>query len=165
MDPLINALPPAPGSASLTGSYHDFNGLGKLKGQARTDAKSAMRETAQQFEAMFLQQMMKSMRDASFKSDLVESSGKETFEAMFDKEVSMGMARRNSIGLADLLVKHMPDPAAQASTAEVLKTRGTQGMSLHPAPEKALPLQANTPQLLPIMRSGGPMTLKGLRHE
>jgi len=124
-----------------------------------------MRETAQQFEAMFLQQMMKSMRDASFKSDLVESSGKETFEAMFDKEVSMGMARRNSIGLADLLVKHMPDPAAQASTAEVLKTRGTQGMSLHPAPEKALPLQANTPQLLPIMRPGGPMNLKGLRHE
>ena len=98
MDPLSNALPPAAGPASLTGSYHDFNGLGKLKGQARTDAKSAMRETAQQFEAMFLQQMMKSMRDASFKSDLVESNGKETFEAMFDKEVSMGMARRNSIG-------------------------------------------------------------------
>ena len=65
MDPLSNVLPPATGSASLTGSYHDFNGLGKLKGQARTDAKSAMRETAQQFEAMFLQQMMKSMRDAS----------------------------------------------------------------------------------------------------
>ena len=43
MDPLSNALPPAAGPASLTGSYHDFNGLGKLKGQARTDAKSAMR--------------------------------------------------------------------------------------------------------------------------
>jgi Rod binding domain-containing protein len=165
MDPLSNALPPTFGSASLTGSYHDFSGLGKLKGQARTDAKSAIRETAQQFEAMFLQQMMKSMRDASFKSDLVESSGKETFEAMFDKEVAMGMARRNSIGLADLLVKHMPDPAAQASTAEVLKTRGTQSMSLHPAPEKAMSLQPNPPQVLPLPRPGGPMTLQGLRHE
>ena len=165
MDPLSNALPPAARSASLTGSYHDFNGLGKLKGQARTDAKSAMRETAQQFEAMFLQQMMKSMRDASFKSDLVESSGKETFEAMFDKEVSMGMARRNSIGLADLLVKHMPDPAAQASTAELLKTRGTHGMSLHPAPDKAMSLQPNPAQMLPILRPGGPMSLKGHRYE
>jgi hypothetical protein len=77
----------------------------------------------------------------------------------------MGMARRNSIGLADLLVKHMPDPAAQASTAEVLKTRGTQSMSLHPAPEKAMSLQPNPPQVLPLPRPGGPMTLQGLRHE
>ena len=45
-------------------SYLDFDGLGQLKGQARTDAKSAIKETAQQFEALFLQMMMKSMRDS-----------------------------------------------------------------------------------------------------
>jgi peptidoglycan hydrolase FlgJ len=165
MDPLLNALPPAASAANLTSSYHDFNGLGKLKGQARTDSKSAMRETAQQFEALFLQMMMKSMRDASFKSDLVESGGKETFEAMFDKEVSLAMSRRNSIGLADMLLKHMPDPAAQASTADMLKSRGTQAMSLRPAPDKALPLQVSPVQLAPLLRPGGPMPLKEQRHE
>ena len=75
MDPLSNALPPAATTAGVTGSYLDFGGLGKLKGQARTDAKAATRETAQQFEAMFLQMMMKTMRDAMPKSDLVESAG------------------------------------------------------------------------------------------
>ena len=58
-----------------------------LRGQARQDGKAALRETAQQFEGMFLQMMLKSMREATVKSDLVESSGAETFEAMFDKRI------------------------------------------------------------------------------
>ncbi len=170
MDALSNTLQ-APASAELlTGGYHDFSGLGKLKGQARSDAKAATRETAQQFEAMFLQMMLKSMREASVKSDLNESSGKDTFEAMFDKEISMAMAKRNSLGLADLLVKHMPnstasanDPASPAATAELLKARGP--MTLQPAPASAMSLQPATPVLAPLPRRDGPMSLKGLRYE
>ena len=56
-----------------TRSYLDFEGLGQLRGQARKDGKAALRETAQQFEGMFLQMMLKSMREATAKSDLVES--------------------------------------------------------------------------------------------
>ena len=48
-----------PTTSSTTRSYLDFDGLGQLKGQARQDAKSALRETAQQFEALFLQMTMK----------------------------------------------------------------------------------------------------------
>jgi flagellar protein FlgJ len=158
MDPLSNALPPTAASAGVTGSYLDFGGLGKLKGQARTDAKAATRETAQQFEAMFLQMMMKTMRDAMPKSDLVESPGKETFEGMFDKEVSMAMANRNSLGLADMLVKHMPDGNnAPVSTASALQARS---MSLLPEPAKAMPLNGAPPAALPLPRTGGPMSLQ-----
>ena len=162
MDPLSNALSPATGSANLTSSYHDFNGLGKLKGQARTDAKSAMRETAQQFEAMFLQMMMKSMRDATPKSDLVESAGKDTFEAMFDKEVSMAMAKRSSLGLADMLIKHMPDPTAPApSTAALLEARNAKpkAMSLSPEAAKPMPLHGVAQPMAPLPRLGGPIPL------
>jgi len=163
MDSLSNApLPPASGT-DVAGSYLDFGGLGKLKGQARTDAKAATRETAQQFEAMFLQMMMKSMRDASPKSDLVESAGKDTFEAMFDKEVSVSMAKRNTLGIADLLVKHMPDTGAPpVSTAALLEARnGTkqQGMALQASPAKAMPLHAPAPTLAPLPRTGAPMPL------
>ena len=70
-------------------SYLDFDGLGQLKGQARLDAKSAIKQTAQQFEALFLQMMMKSMRESIVKSELSESNTMETFEGMFDKEVSV----------------------------------------------------------------------------
>jgi len=147
-------------NTSSSGSYMDFAGLGELRGKAQQNQDKALKESAQQFEGLFIQMMMKSMRDASLKSDLVESGGKETFEAMFDKEVSLGMSRRNSVGLADMLLKHMPDPAAQASTADMLKSRGTHGMSLRPAPDKALPLQVSPVQLAPLLRPGGPMPLK-----
>jgi flagellar protein FlgJ len=160
MDTNPNALPPSPASTGVTGSYLDFGGLGKLKGQARTDAKSATRETAQQFEAMFLQMMMKTMRDATPKSDLVESAGKDTFEAMFDKEVSVSMAKRNALGLADMLVKHMPDTSAPpASTAALLEARQNKGMSLKPEPAKAMHFNDAPPALGPLPRAGGPMPL------
>ena len=163
METKPSALPPAPASSGVTGSYLDFGGLGALKGQARTDAKSATRETAQQFEAMFLQMMMKTMRDATPKADLVESSAKDTFEGMFDKEVSMSMAKRNALGLADMLVKHMPDTAApQPSTAAMLEARnsqGNKGMSLKAEPAKAMSLKETPPALAPLPRMGGPIPL------
>jgi len=104
-----------------TNSYLDFDGLGQLKGQARKDAKGAMRETAQQFEALFLQMMMKSMRESIVKSEMSESNTMETFEGMFDKEVSVQLAKKNSMGLADMLVKNLEQQQANiATTADVL---------------------------------------------
>ena len=126
---------------STTSSYLDFDGLGQLKGQARQDAKGAMRETAQQFEALFLQMIMKSMRESIVKSELSESNTMETFEGMFDKEVSVQLAKKNSVGLADMLVKNFEQQQASiATTAEILKQRQdpaafnaiTKGMALNP---------------------------------
>ena len=124
-----------------TNSYLDFDGLGQLKGQARKDAKGALRETAQQFEALFLQMMMKSMRESIVKSEMSESNTMETFEGMFDKEVSVQLAKKNSMGLADMLVKNFEQQQASiATTAEILKQRQdpaafnaiTKGMALNP---------------------------------
>ena len=128
-------------SSTSPSSYLDFDGLGQLKGQARTDAKGAIRETAQQVEALFLQMMMKSMRESIVKSELSESSTMETFEGMFDKEVSVQLAKKNSVGLADMLVKNFEQQQASiATTAEILKQRQdpaafnaiTKGMALNP---------------------------------
>ena len=122
-------------------SYLDFDGLGQLKGQARLDAKSAIKQTAQQFEALFLQMMMKSMRESIVKSELSESNTMETFEGMFDKEVSVQLAKKNSMGLADMLVKNLEQQQANiATTADILKQRQdpaafnavAKGMALNP---------------------------------
>ena len=124
-----------------TNSYLDFDGLGQLKGQARKDAKGALRETAQQFEALFLQMMMKSMRESIVKSEMSESNTMETFEGMFDKEVSVQLAKKNSMGLADMLVKNLEQQQTNiATTADILKQRqdpaafnaAAKGMALNP---------------------------------
>ena len=155
-------------SNPATSSYLDFDGLGQLKGQARTDAKGAIRETAQQFEALFLQMMMKSMRESIVKSELSESTTMETFEGMFDKEVSVQLAKKNSIGLADMLVKNFEQQQASiATTAEILKQRQdpatfnatAKGMALNPKlmgismdklSDKPGGLALPKPQILPL---------------
>jgi flagellar protein FlgJ len=143
-------------------SYLDFDGLGQLKGQARTDSKGALRETAQQFEALFLQMTMKSMRESVVKSDLIESNTSDQFESMFDKEVSVQLSKRNSMGLADMLVKSLE--ARQASTpatADVLKARDTSaqaGIALNPA-QLGVPLQAAKKLMNDLPRPNGAMLL------
>jgi len=184
MDALYNKLPPAANAAlggTATGSYLDFEALGRLKGKAAKDGKGAARETAQQFEALFLQMMMKSMRDASFKSDLVESQAKDTFEGMFDKEVSLAMAKKNTLGLTDMLLKHMPDPAVQAanakaiqdlqvqqsgSTASFLQARSNAGKGIPLAPAEVTPLSLRPAEqmALPLPRTGGPMPLSATQR-
>jgi flagellar protein FlgJ len=193
MDALSNKLPPAANAAlggTGTGSYLDFDALGRLKGKAAKDGKSAARETAQQFEALFLQMMMKSMRDASFKSDLMESQAKDTFEGMFDKEVSLAMAKKDTLGLTDMLLKNMPDPAVQAANAQAIKdiqdqqasmaqegqqpsstasflqarAASAKGFSLAAPQAKPMSLQPAAHSALPLPRTGGPMPLSAAQR-
>jgi len=193
MDALSNKLPPAANAAlggTGAGSYLDFDALGRLKGKAAKDGKSAARETAQQFEALFLQMMMKSMRDASFKSDLMESQAKDTFEGMFDKEVSLAMAKKDTLGLTDMLLKNMPDPAVQAANAQAIKdiqdqqasmaqegqqpsstasflqarAASAKGFSLAAPQAKPMSLEPAAHSALPLPRTGGPLPLSAAQR-
>jgi Rod binding domain-containing protein len=121
---------------SSSGSYLDFNALAQLKGDAARDPSKAVRKTAEQFEAYFIQQMMKTMRDSIEKSDLLEGGNMEMYQDLMDKEVSLSMAKRGGMGLADMLERQM-NQAQAMSTQDALRQR--QPMSLS-AP--ALPLNS-----------------------
>ena len=66
-------------------THLDFAGLGELKARARLDQKDAAQEVGRQFEAMFIQMIFKSMRQANepLKGDLMQSSGGDSFEQMY----------------------------------------------------------------------------------
>jgi Rod binding domain-containing protein len=167
MNPLDSAAANAQAAALSPSSYHDFSGLMGLKGRAREggQGEAALRAAAQQFEAMFLQEMMRNMRDASFKSDLLESGAISTFEGMFDKEVSMQMAKKGGMGLADMMVaqmkKNLPADGAAASGGgaqppsanDVLKGREAAGM---PLMRKAEPHELNPVRQQPALPVPGP---------
>ena len=55
----------------------DARSLEALRSAAAQDPKAAVKEAAKQFEAVFLQQLMKSMRSASLKSDLFDNEGSD----------------------------------------------------------------------------------------
>ncbi|MDE0841130.1 MAG: rod-binding protein [Porticoccaceae bacterium] len=86
-------------------SYHDFAGLGELKARVKNDDKGAAREVGQKFEAMFIQMMLKSVRDANepLKSDLMSSQAQDTFEEMYHQELAQEMSQRGVFGLAEWL--------------------------------------------------------------
>jgi Rod binding domain-containing protein len=82
------------------------------------------------------------MRDASssMKGEENESSARETFEGMFDKEVSLQMAKRGAIGVADFMTKAVKQQTTPApSTLDMLQARQKGGIPLH-AKENAMPL-------------------------
>jgi Rod binding domain-containing protein len=137
---------------STAKSYLDFSGLGELRGQAQQNQDKALKESAQQFEGLFIQMMMKSMRDASatMKDEENQSSGMDTFENMFDKEISVQMAKRGAMGVADFMAKAVKQQIATTpSAAEVLSARQQQGMPLHPE-LNAMPLQRNMGKSIPL---------------
>ena len=151
----------SPVDTSAARSYTDFSGLGELRGKAQKDQNSALRESAQQFEGLFIQMMLKSMREANepMKDEENKSHALETFEGMFDKEVSLQMSKRGALGVADFMERAVKQQQAPApSTDALLKSRG-KGIALNPkqqpiplptaadlskgfALEKALPLKS-----------------------
>ena len=140
-------------------SYTDFSALGELRGKAQRNESGALRESAQQFEALFIQMMLKSMREASnvMKSDMFQSNALETFQGMYDKEISMQMAQRNALGFADLVVKKMSANQVTPTTADMLSVHNSSkplipsGMPLS-KPVTPMSLQSNQPAAMPLVK-------------
>lgn len=123
----------------------DFAGLGALRGKAQQKSDKALRESATQFEAMFLQEMLKSMRATVEKSDLMGSDTEEQFTQMYDRELSMALARRNTLGVANMVVQavernNAPAPDYQPKAEPIALNPQQQGIAL-PQGQAAVPLQ------------------------
>ena len=92
-----------------TDVYTDFQGLNALRSRAHADANNekTLREVAGQFEALFLQMMLKSMRDASLGEGLLDNEHTKTYQSMFDKQIAIKMTQGRGIGLAEMMVRQL----------------------------------------------------------
>ena len=90
-------------------NYHDLQGLAALRVEARNTPSNAIGEVAVQFESLFMQMMLKSMREATatLEGGLFGSDQMDMYQQMFDQQVSLDMSREGSLGLADILVKQL----------------------------------------------------------
>jgi flagellar protein FlgJ len=123
----------------------DFAGLGALRSKAQQHSDKALQETATQFEAMFIQEMLKSMRATVEKSDLLGSDVEDQFTQMYDRELSMALAKRNTMGVADMIVKavkrnNAPPPDYLTTATPMPINTPQQGMPL-PGAQSSMPLQ------------------------
>jgi flagellar protein FlgJ len=101
-------------------TYTDLNGLAALKNAPTSPA--TIKAVSQQVEALFLQMMLKSMRDAT-EAEGGETTSNETsmYQDMFDKQVALTLSKRQDLGIARLFERQLggktaPSPAGTGSS-------------------------------------------------
>jgi flagellar protein FlgJ len=104
-------------SAAAAAVYNDFNGLAQLRREAQGQSPETVRKVAQQFEALFLQMMLKNMRNTGIEDKLFGSDQEKFYRDMFDQQLSVDLSKQGALGLTDLLVRQLSRPAAQDTPA------------------------------------------------
>jgi flagellar protein FlgJ len=85
----------------------DQGRLTALKRQVRAGDPAAAREVAQQFEALFTQMMLKSMRDAVPRQGLFDNSASRLYESLHDQQLSLQLGRGRGLGLAAMVERQL----------------------------------------------------------
>ncbi|KGK41512.1 hypothetical protein LH51_14450 [Nitrincola sp. A-D6] len=94
--------------------YTELNQLNDLRRQAKTDEQGALKEVAQQFEQIFMNMMLKSMRDANAafgEDNPFNSNNTRFFQDMYDQQMTLDLAQKSTLGLADVMVRQLSQHA------------------------------------------------------
>lgn len=115
-------------------------------GQGQTNQ---LKKVSQEFEAIFMNQLLKVMRETIEDSGVFEGGfGKSIYTELFDQEISMSMARRGTLGISDILYKSLSERAA-GKTPDSVQTKeseqvpepsatGTEGQSTSSGEEEEI---------------------------
>ena len=97
---LNGGLPLAGGLAT------DVQSLGNLKLAAGKHDPAAIKETAKQFESLFMRELIKSMRDATMKSGMLDNAGTDLGNDLLDQQFAVQMSGQPG-GLSDLIAQQL----------------------------------------------------------
>jgi flagellar protein FlgJ len=94
----------------------DVKDMGSLRQSAKAGSPEALKTAATQFEAMFVNMMMKSMRDATPQDGMMDSQQTKMFTTMLDQQTSQNIAKKG-IGLSDMLIRQLSKTADKQALA------------------------------------------------
>ena len=98
---------------ALGGLAADGRSLNQLKLAAGNNDPAALKEAARQFESLFMRELLKSMREATMKSGLLDSAGENLSTDLLDQQLSVSMSGMPG-GLSDLIVQQLTQRTAGA---------------------------------------------------
>jgi len=102
-------------------TYTDFQGFTDLRRMARQETPEAADAAARQFEALFIQMMMKSMRDAMPVDGGMDGEQVKFFQGMFDQQIALEMSRGEGIGLRESMMRQLsPESLSGAQGGELV---------------------------------------------
>lgn len=123
--------------------YTDLQSLDRLRYTTDTDPEEKLKFVAQQFEAIFLQMMLKSAHPEGEGDELFGSDQTDFYQDWYDKQLAVSLSVGQGIGIAELLVKQL----LTGQSSKVGDEAATHSMS---APRSGLPV----PLTLPADSSG-----------
>lgn len=91
---------------SIARTYLDFSGFSELRAQARAGTPAAAREVASQFEALFLQMALRSMRQASLGHGIFDSDQTRFYQDLLDQQLALTLSPRG-LNLAPVIAKQL----------------------------------------------------------
>jgi len=91
----------------------DTQSLEQLRAQAKHSPDQALKAAAQQFESVFLNMMLKSMREATPQDGMFDSEQTKMFTGMLDQQLAQSMSSRG-VGLADIMVQQLRGQLTEA---------------------------------------------------
>ena len=106
-------------------TWTELSGFQQLRAQAQGDAKAALPAVAKQFESIFTQMMLKSMREAGFGGGVGDSEAGDAFRDLLDHQLSLSLSSGgHGLGIAQMLMRQLggkdapstPDAAADTSS-------------------------------------------------
>ena len=152
-------------STADSGSYSDLNRLNQLKVGDDKNSEGNMRKVAQEFESLFLSEMLKSMRSATEalgKDNPLNTPAAKQYQEMYDQQLAVSMSREGGgIGLADVLMRQMQKNKPVDAQAATLQGPA----AAEPAKKVAVPTEiaAGTQAEGPLGRSNGQRPLWAYR--
>ncbi len=144
----INAL--QPNQSAYTEAHHnyaDLAALGDLKTQARKDQESVLRPVAEQFEALFVQQILKESRKVSFDDNWLDGNQGDFYKDWYDKQLSLNLSAKGTLGFADKIVEQLsPSIPVSLESAPESKMNDLQAVNIKehrelPSTKQALALR------------------------
>jgi flagellar protein FlgJ len=136
-------------TADLNGKLAiDANSLSNLKKAAQENSPEAIRGVAKQFESIFMNMMLKSMRDATPQEDPLNSEQSQTYTSMLDQQLTSNLSTKG-MGLAEIL------------TRQLTKVGGAVTLSV----AQAVSSDSPEAQELPLKNDFTPSILKSFLHQ
>jgi flagellar protein FlgJ len=138
----------------------DSRGLDSLKRAAHDSPDKALKSAAAQFEALFMNMILKNMRDSVPKDGLMSSSAGDTYTTMLDQQLSQNLASKGT-GLADMLVKQLSRNVKPAAGVDAGTVTGA-ALTSRPAVTRATGKTMST--AVPTPRTTAPPATQAARH-
>ncbi|TBU96816.1 flagellar assembly peptidoglycan hydrolase FlgJ [Stutzerimonas kirkiae] len=138
----------AAGHGLDSSSYTDLNRLNEMKVGKDRDSEQNTRKVAQEFESLFLNEMLKSMRSATevlAKDNPFNSPTAKHYQDMHDQQLSVSLSRNGGgIGIADVLVRQLNQQAQTSGRSNPFAQTDAQSTAAAAQPEAQSPRSVAT---------------------